>query len=183
MHSWGQRACHQDIAFIGNWYVIAGKYKSVSLVSQGRFFRHGITDGAFVDFWHKGICFLTKGELMEYEKLCQNILEHVGGSDNINQAFHCITRLRLIVKDKSKVDFDALKQVEGVLQVLDAAGQVQVVIGTQVEAVYHEFCEVAGIPEGGGVDVDYDPDKDDEGDILMQTMSGNSDSAKSGRFS
>jgi PTS system beta-glucosides-specific IIC component len=120
---------------------------------------------------------------MEYEELCQNILEHVGGSDNINQAFHCITRLRLIVKDKSKVDFDALKQVEGVLQVLDAAGQVQVVIGTQVEAVYHEFCEVAGIPEGGGVDVDYDPGKDDEGDILTQTMSGNSDSAKSGRFS
>lgn len=153
------------------------------MVSQGRFFRHGITDGAFVDFWHKGICFLTKGELMEYEELCQNILEHAGGSDNINQAFHCITRLRLIVKDKSKVDFDALKQVAGVLRVLDAAGQVQVVIGTQVEAVYHEFCEVAGIPEGGGVDVDYDPDKDDEGDILTQTMSGNSDSAKSGRFS
>jgi hypothetical protein len=46
-----------------------------------------------------------------------------------------------------------------------------------------ENIKVAGIPEGGGVDVDYDPDKDDEGDILTQTMSGNSDSAKSGRFS
>lgn len=123
-----------------------------------------------------------KGELMEYEELCRNILGHVGGADNIGQAFHCITRLRLIVKDKSKVDFDGLKETEGVLQVLDAAGQVQIVIGTQVEDVYHEFCEVAGIPEGGSVDVDYDPEKDDEGDILTQTMGGNSGASKGGRF-
>lgn len=50
---------------------------------------------------------------MEYEALCREILAHVGGSENIVQAFHCITRLRLIVKDKSKVDFEGLKTVEG----------------------------------------------------------------------
>ena len=76
---------------------------------------------------------------MEYEALCKEILVHVGGAENIAQAFHCITRLRLIVKDKNKVDFEGLKAVEGVLQVLDAAGQVQIVIGTHVEDVYHEF--------------------------------------------
>ena len=116
---------------------------------------------------------------MEYEALCKEILVHVGGAENIAQAFHCITRLRLIVKDKNKVDFEGLKAVEGVLQVLDAAGQVQIVIGTQVEDVYHEFCQVAGLPEGGEVPVDYDADKN-EGDILTQSSAALSDSAKEG---
>ena len=116
---------------------------------------------------------------MEYEALCKEILVHVGGAENIAQAFHCITRLRLIVKDKNKVDFEGLKAVEGVLQVLDAAGQVQIVIGTQVEDVYHEFCQVAGLPEGGEVPVDYDADED-EGDILTQSSAALSDSAKEG---
>lgn len=119
---------------------------------------------------------------MEYEELCRNILGHVGGADNIDQALHCITRLRLIVRDKNKVDYDGLKEIEGVLQVIDAAGQVQIVIGTHVEDVYHEFCEMAGISEGGSVDVDFDPDREGEGDILTQTMGGSSDSAKGGRF-
>lgn len=81
---------------------------------------------------------------MKYEKLIQGILENVGGADNIQDAVHCATRLRLRLKDDSMVNEEALKEMDGVLQVIKLSGQFQIVIGTHVNMVYKEFMEYIG---------------------------------------
>lgn len=91
---------------------------------------------------------------MKYEKLCKSILEAIGGKDNINEVFHCVTRLRIIAKDKSKVDFDKLKSTEDILQVKEIGNQIQLVIGMQVPDVYDEFCEMTGLDKKAEVAAD-----------------------------
>lgn len=89
-----------------------------------------------------------------YEKLCNDIIERVGGKENISQAYHCITRLRIVPVDRDKVDFDNLDNIEGVIRTMDSQGQIQFVIGTHVNDVYDEFCEIAGVEEQDEVAAD-----------------------------
>ena len=73
-----------------------------------------------------------------------DIVAALGGADNVVQAEHCATRLRVTCKDQAKVDEAALKAVPGVMGVVMGATQVQVVIGAEVNAVYKEFVELTG---------------------------------------
>lgn len=91
-----------------------------------------------------------------YEDLCNHIIEHVGGRKNIADVYHCITRLRILVKDKGLVNFDKLKGNTDILQVKDIGNQVQCVIGMQVPEVYSDFCEITGIEEKEAVAADED---------------------------
>ena len=52
---------------------------------------------------------------MKYEKMIRGILENVGGSENIENVYHCATRLRFKLKDESIVNEPAIKDMEGVL--------------------------------------------------------------------
>ena len=52
---------------------------------------------------------------MTNEKLVELILEKVGGRDNVTAATNCMTRLRIDVKDDSKIDEEALKALEGIV--------------------------------------------------------------------
>lgn len=74
-----------------------------------------------------------------YETLAKEILNYVGGKDNVNSLTHCITRLRFKLKDESKAQDEALKNLEGVVTVMKSAGQYQVVIGNQVQDVYEQI--------------------------------------------
>lgn len=65
---------------------------------------------------------------MAYEQLAKDILAGVGGKENINSVVHCTTRLRFKLKDEKKADDDALKANDGVVTVVKAGGQYQVVI-------------------------------------------------------
>ncbi|MGE9835220.1 beta-glucoside-specific PTS transporter subunit IIABC [Streptococcus orisratti] len=94
----------------------------------------------------------------DYTELAQDIVAHVGGKDNIVKLVHCVTRLRFTLKDESKADDDYLKQRDGVVTVVKAGGQYQVVIGNHVPDVYDTVLKVAGIQGEGGIDVD-------EGDV------------------
>lgn len=94
----------------------------------------------------------------DYTDLAQDIVAHVGGKDNIAKLVHCVTRLRFTLKDESKADDDYLKQRDGIVTVVKAGGQYQVVIGNHVPDVYAAVLKVAGISGDGGVDVD-------EGDV------------------
>ncbi|MGI3099392.1 glucose PTS transporter subunit IIA [Companilactobacillus alimentarius] len=67
------------------------------------------------------------------------IVKLIGGKDNIESATHCITRLRLILKDQSKVNDKELENVDIVQGTFLAAGQFQIVIGPSVPRVYKEF--------------------------------------------
>lgn len=79
----------------------------------------------------------------KYDGLARIILQNVGGKNNIEALEHCFTRLRFRLKDETKVNADALSQTEGVINVLSAGGQFQVVIGTHVPDVYEAFRKIA----------------------------------------
>lgn len=82
---------------------------------------------------------------MAYEKLVKEILKDVGGKENINGLTHCITRLRFNLKDEEKENTEELKEVPGVVTVVQSGGQYQVVIGNHVRDVYKEFIELSGL--------------------------------------
>lgn len=84
---------------------------------------------------------------MKYQKLVQNIVSGIGGKDNINSVYHCATRLRFKLNDTNKANKEKVEQTEGVLSVVEAGGQFQVVIGQQVADVYKELTEYAQIDE------------------------------------
>jgi PTS system beta-glucosides-specific IIC component len=86
--------------------------------------------------------------MSKYENLAKEILENVGGKENINSLTHCVTRLRFHLKDESKANDEALKNNPGVVTVMKSAGQYQVVIGNHVPLVYADVCELAGISNG-----------------------------------
>ncbi len=94
----------------------------------------------------------------DYTDLATDIVAHVGGKENISSLKHCITRLRFGLKDESKADTDYLKARDGVVTVVQAGGQYQVVIGNHVPDVYAAVQKVAGISGGGSLDID-------EGDV------------------
>ncbi len=83
---------------------------------------------------------------MDYKKCASQIYEGIGGKENLISAAHCATRLRLVIADNKKVDSKAIEQIEGVKGVFDAAGQLQIIIGTgTVNKVYDAFIAIAGI--------------------------------------
>lgn len=89
---------------------------------------------------------------MSYEALAKEIIQHVGGDKNISSLVHCATRLRFVIKDKSKANKQALEQMDGVLSVVQGGGQFQVVIGSHVSEVYKEILKVANIGNGDSSD-------------------------------
>lgn len=72
----------------------------------------------------------------DYSALAKDIVEKVGGSENISNVAHCSTRLRLTLKDKSKADIPALEKLPGVLKVISGI-ETQIVIGNEVVNVYN----------------------------------------------
>ena len=90
----------------------------------------------------------------EYTQLCTEILDAVGGSKNIKNVFHCITRLRIVPVNRDAVDMDKLSKVSGILKVVESSGQIQCVIGTTVPDVYEEFLAMSGVAAGGALEAE-----------------------------
>lgn len=72
----------------------------------------------------------------DYSKLANQIIENVGGKENIESVIHCITRLRFYLKDENLANTQIIKDLEGVIDVKISGGQYQVVIGQEVENVF-----------------------------------------------
>ncbi|MFC6293960.1 glucose PTS transporter subunit IIA [Lactiplantibacillus daoliensis] len=68
--------------------------------------------------------------------MAPTLIKLVGGPGNIKNLIHCITRLRFYLADESLADDAAIKRLPGVIDVVKAGGQYQVVIGAAVESVY-----------------------------------------------
>lgn len=91
---------------------------------------------------------------MDYKKISQEILANIGGKENIENAAHCVTRLRLVLKDTNKFDKDALSKIEGTKGVFLNSGQLQIIFGTgTVEKVFAAFLQEAGLREASLSDV------------------------------
>lgn len=76
---------------------------------------------------------------MDNHKIALQIIDGVGGKENVSGLTHCFTRLRFVLKDESKASTDKVSSIEGVIQVVEASGQFQVVLGNKVEAIYNEI--------------------------------------------
>ena len=74
---------------------------------------------------------------MDYKKAAEEVLEKIGGSDNIISVAHCATRLRIVTGDNSKYSKKAVENIDGVKGVFEASGQLQIIFGTgAVNKVY-----------------------------------------------
>ena len=75
----------------------------------------------------------------DYTKVAEVILEGVGGKANVTSIDNCITRLRLEIKDQSKVDEKKIKSagIAGVIR--PGKNSVQIIVGTKVQFVADEF--------------------------------------------
>lgn len=89
---------------------------------------------------------LEEREVTDYRKSAQEVLDNIGGADNVVSAAHCATRLRLVIADNTKVNKEALENVDGAKGVFEAQGQLQIIFGTgTVNKVYEEFIALSGV--------------------------------------
>lgn len=83
---------------------------------------------------------------VDYRKCAEEIVANIGGRENVAQAAHCATRLRLVIKDNNKINKSELENVDGVKGMFENNGQLQLIIGTgTVNKVYDEFLAVTGM--------------------------------------
>ena len=88
---------------------------------------------------------------LNYAQSAVEIINLIGGSDNVINVTHCATRLRFILKEREKVNKEQLKRVEGVITVIEASGQLQVVIGNHVGEAYQEVLKRVSVDENAAV--------------------------------
>ncbi|CAM3720786.1 PTS beta-glucoside transporter subunit EIIBCA [Rouxiella silvae] len=88
---------------------------------------------------------------INYAESAREIVNLIGGDNNVISVTHCATRLRFILKDNSQVDKDTLKRVKGVITAVEAGGQLQVVIGNHVGDAYREVQKLLNIDESVAV--------------------------------
>lgn len=85
---------------------------------------------------------------VDNKQIATDVLELVGGAENVTVATNCMTRLRLTLKDNSKADVEKIKKVKGVLGCQFAGSQLQVIIGQNVPKVLAEFVAMSGVKQG-----------------------------------
>ncbi|MFM5817970.1 PTS cellobiose/arbutin/salicin transporter subunit IIBC [Aeromonas sp. XH] len=82
-----------------------------------------------------------------YAALASTVITALGGADNVVAVTHCMTRLRFVLSDPARVNGPSLKATQGVLGVVQADNQCQVIIGNTVSHAYREV--LALLPQGG----------------------------------
>ncbi|MGO3732349.1 MAG: PTS system trehalose-specific EIIBC component [Vagococcus sp.] len=81
----------------------------------------------------------------KYKQDAEQLLQFVGGKDNIAAVSHCATRMRFVLNDASKADEDKIEDIPSVKGMFTNAGQFQVIIGNDVSVFFNDFAEVSGI--------------------------------------
>lgn len=84
---------------------------------------------------------------MKYENFNRQIIDFVGGKENINAVVHCMTRLRFTLKDRSLAKTEEIKKMDGVIDVVNNEVSYQVIIGTHVSEVHEELIGMLGMTE------------------------------------
>lgn len=83
---------------------------------------------------------------MDYKETAKRLIELLGGKENIISAAHCATRLRLVMKDESKIDQAQVEELDGVKGAFSSSGQYQIIFGTGlVNKVFDAFSKEADI--------------------------------------
>lgn len=110
----------------------------------------------------------------KYTEMSKQVLEKVGGVENIAMVERCATRLRIHYIQKSKVDVEALKGIENVIGIVAKSGQVQIIIGPEVNDAYQEFLAVSGWKPSGDAVVAEDDEPEEKNVTYWLNKLGNS---------
>lgn len=81
----------------------------------------------------------------KYTQDARQLLNLIGGKENIAAVSHCVTRMRFVLTDPSKADVEAIEAMKVVKGSFTQAGQFQVIIGNTVADFYNDFVKVAGV--------------------------------------
>ncbi|MFV0255545.1 MAG: glucose PTS transporter subunit IIA [Erysipelotrichaceae bacterium] len=106
-----------------------------------------------------------------YVEMKNAILKNCGGSKNISNVSHCMTRLRIQLNDKKLFNEKAIKEIQGVLNVVIQNGEYQIVIGQDVPSLYQEFVKEEGIKAVGIVDVENNSNDDPNNNYFERILS------------
>ena len=110
---------------------------------------------------------------MDYKQTAADIVELVGGKDNISAHTHCMTRLRLVLKDNTKINEEELKKLPGIQGVVYKGGQYQIVIGPDVEQLHNELAPMVPAAEAQEVvEENLDKEKESIGNQILSYISG-----------
>ena len=105
--------------------------------------------------------------MKQYQEFASDIIKNVGGKGNIQSVRHCYNRVRFRLEDEGKANEAALKEMEGVITIMKAAGEFMVVVGEQVPFVYEEVCSQIGFHSQ---EKDEEPEEKEKTGILNRIM-------------
>lgn len=94
--------------------------------------------------------------MSKYTEMATQILNFAGGKDNVTDVLHCMTRLRLRLKDESLFNVEEVKKIPGVLGFQKNVGEYQIIIGPKVDDVYQEVLKIGGFISTGIVQENAD---------------------------
>lgn len=106
---------------------------------------------------------------MDYKQLAQAIIDNIGGRSNVKSVVHCATRLRFTLNDASLADTDKISKLKGVLKVVNAGGQYQIVIGPDVPQVYQQIISIGHFEAAEAV-ADDEAEKEDTRSPLSRVL-------------
>ena len=112
---------------------------------------------------------------MDADRSAREILEAVGGKENVRDVTNCFTRLRFELRDESKANKEKVSHIEGVIQVTEAMGQFQVVMGAKVSKVFEAMVPLLDSStthgtEGESADAPAVTDNRGWGDRILSTV-------------
>lgn len=98
---------------------------------------------------------------LNYTEISKKLVELLGGTSNIISVTHCMTRLRIVLKDEEKADDVSIEKLKGIKGVMRQGGQYQIIVGNEVSNLYKEFIKL------GDFSADSAPKKE-EGNIVQR---------------
>lgn len=104
---------------------------------------------------------------MDYAKIASQVIEHVGGKQNIKSVQHCATRLRLQLKDNDLRNEDAVSDIEGVKGVFLTQSQFQIIFGS---GLVNLVCDEVQKQLGIAVDTPADAEKEEKKGNVLQRL-------------
>lgn len=115
---------------------------------------------------------------MNNSQMGEQILEGLGGPENISHFTHCATRLRVTPKSHGAINKDQIEKTPGVLSIIEQSGQTQVVLGDKVESVYNEMLKLPGMSNvgEGAVDADAEDNNEKKAGVITRVFDVLSDS-------
>lgn len=109
--------------------------------------------------------------MANYKETAEQVVEKIGGKENVSHAWHCVTRLRFNLEDKDKAEVEAIKKIPGVMGAQFSGDQFQVIVGNTVDDVFEEVEAIVGSGTGKGKENNGDGEKEGIVSIIFDAIS------------